>query len=151
MELTRAGGGHNGEGLGGSRVGRGVHGLGGGGARGGGVRLSLRLGVGVLRGGVGVSRSGVGVHRGGRGGAGRGPRLGGLSPGVGRTGPRLGRVVLGGLGPALTPTLRRVRSNGSGALGGGADEFLTTSLHDTGEGRAGSKSQKSNGVDHFER
>jgi hypothetical protein len=145
LGLTRAGGGHNGESLRGARVGRGVRGLGGGGARGSGVRLGLRLGV---------SRSGVGVHRGGRGGggAGGGPRLMGLSPGVGRTGPRLvSRDVLGGLGPALTPALSLVSSNGSGALSGGTDEVLTTSLHDTGKGRAGDKSQKSNGVDHFER
>jgi hypothetical protein len=54
-----------------------------------------------------------------------------------------------GLGPGLTPALI-VGSDGR-ALSGGTDEVLATSLHDTGKGRAGNKSQKSNGVDHFEK
>jgi hypothetical protein len=139
----RAGGGHDGEGLGGTRVARGgVVRLGVGDLGGslgvvrlgvGGVRLGVslsrggvRLGVSLSRGGVGV-RLGVSLNRGGGGGAGGSPALGG---------PRLGVV--------------RRRSNGR-ALSGGTDEVLTTSLHDTGEGRAGNKGQEGDGVDHFER
>lgn len=95
------------------------------------VRLGVggvRLGVSLSRGGVGgVVRLGVSLNRGGGGGAGGSPRLGG---------PRLSVV--------------RRRSNGR-ALSGGTDEVLTTSLHDTGEGRAGNKGQEGDGVDHFER
>lgn len=160
MKLTRAGGGHNGEGLGGARVHRGVRGLGRSGTGGGSVivRLSVgdlgdgsgmvRLSVGDLGGGVGVSRGGVGLDRGSGGGTGRCPRLLGLGPGVSRTGPRL--MVGGLLRPALTPRLDGVRSHGGRALSGRTNEVLTTSLHDTGEGRAGGKSQKGD-VDHFER
>lgn len=165
MELTRAGGGHDGEGLGGARVHRGVRGLGGGGAGGGRVRLSVgdlgggvsvsrggvgvsRLGVGVSRLGVGLSRLGVGLDRGSGGGARGGPRLLRLGQGVSRTGPRL--VVGGLLRPAVTPRFDGVRSHGGRALSGGTNVVLTTSLHDTGEGRAGGKSQKGD-VEHFER
>ena len=157
LGLTRAGGGHNGTRRGGSglhgrggsgvhgRGGSGAHGSGGSGAHGSGGSSVHGLGGSGARGGGASLGLGLGVHRGCSGAGGGGPRLSGTGPGL------VGRDVLGGLGPALTPALNLVRSNGSGALSGGTDEVLTTSLHDTGEGRAGGKSQKSNGVDHFER
>ena len=154
LELTRAGGGHDGEGLGGTRVHRGsvvrlgrvrlgVGDLGGSlgvvrlgvSLNRGGVGGVVRLGVSLDRGGVGgVVRLGVRLNRGGRGGARGGPGLGGTSPGL-----------------VLTPALGGVVRSDSGALSGGDDEVLTTSLHDTGEGRAGNKGQEGDGVDHFER
>lgn len=128
LVLTRAGRGHNGDGLGGrARLHRSVRRLGGGGARGSGrVRSGVSSSRGGARGGGGlgasrVSGSRVSGSRTSRGGAGSSPR----------------RVALALGAPFLNSR-------------GRADVVSTTSLHDTGEGRAG-KSQESHSVDHFER
>ena len=53
------------------------------------------------------------------------------------------------LRPARAPGLSRGLGSSSRALSDGADKILATSLHNTGEGRAG-KGQKSKRVHHFE-
>lgn len=96
------------------------------GRRGGG-----RLGASGARGGTVVSGSRGGGRLGG------GARGGAVVSGGrrGRGGARGGRHLV---------VLRRVVLDGT-------DKVLTTSLHHTGEGRAGSKGHKSNGGDHFEK
>lgn len=101
------------------------------GRRGGG-----RLGASGARGGTVVSGSRGGGRLGG-GGA-----RGGAVVSGGRGGGRLGRG--GARGGRHLVVLRRVVLDGT-------DKVLTTSLHHTGEGRAGSKGHKSNGGDHFEK
>ena len=126
--------------------------------RGGGVAVHRGSGgVLMLRGGGGMAvhrgSGGVLMHRGGggRGGARGGPRLNGRLSGLAPRVVGRSRHVLGRLGPALTPALSLARgSNSSRGLSGRTDELLATSLHEASKRRAG-KSQKSNGVDHFEK
>lgn len=62
--------------------------------------------------------------------------------GGGRGGAGSGGVLL------VVPVVVRVDGV---VLVDGTDELLTTRLHDTGKGRAGGKSHKNNGGDHFEK
>ena len=128
--LTRAGRGHDGDGLGGrARLHGSVRGLGGSGAR-----SSGRLGAG------GVMSSSRGGARGGSGlGASRvmSGRMGGRVSGRGSAGGRPRRLGLALVAPFLNSR-------------GRADVVSTTSLHDTSKGRAG-KGEGSQSVDHFER
>lgn len=141
--LTRAGRGHDGDGLGDmARLHRSVRGLGEGGARGSG-----RLGAGGVmsrsRGGSGLGASRVTGRvsgrvsgRGSRGGAGGRPRSVALA------------LVAGGRRRSVALALVAPFLNSRGTFR--VDVVSTTSLHDTSEGRA-RKGEESQSVDHFER
>lgn len=104
-----------------------------------------------LREKVRLTRAGGGHNSDGLGGAGRSGNGGSRSgAGGGGSGSRGGRGAGGARGrPMLTPALRRVGSNS--VLGNGVDGLLAASLNDTGKGRAGGQSQKSNRLEHFEK
>lgn len=145
--LTRAGRGHDGDGLGGrARLHRSVRRLGEGGARSsgrlgaGGVMMSSSS-RGGARGGGGLGASRVSVMSGRVSGrvSGRGSR--------GGAGSRPRRVALALVAPFLNSRTGWV---GVVSRTGWVDVVSITRLHDTSEGRAG-KGEESHNVDHFER